>query len=192
MTRVSRWASLSTVLFAAPSLVLAQSASSQPPATPVFKVEVIATTPLPGFDLSPEEIPSPVQTAIDRDILESGSLDLANFLNRRLAGVHVNEMQGNPFQPDVNYRGYSASPLLGTPQGISVYQDGVRLNQPFGDVVSWDLIPRVAIAELTLIPGSNPLFGFNTLGGALVLQTKDGLAAPGGSVQLGGGGFGRK
>ena len=87
-------------------------------------------------------MPAPVQTATDRDIEHSGALDLSDFLNRRLNGVHVNEMQGNPFQPDVNYRGYTASPLLGTPQGLSVYMDGVRLNQPFGDVVSWDLIPR--------------------------------------------------
>ena len=88
-------------------------------------------------------------------------------------------MQGNPFQPDVNYRGYTASPLLGTPQGLSVYMDGVRLNQPFGDVVSWDLIPRLAIASMTLMPGSNPLFGLNTLGGALSIQTKDGTSNPG-------------
>ena len=88
-------------------------------------------------------------------------------------------MQGNPFQPDLNYRGYTASPLLGTPQGLSVYMDGVRLNQPFGDVVSWDLIPRQAIASMTLMPGSNPLFGLNTLGGALSIQTKDGRDAPG-------------
>ena len=83
-------------------------------------------------------------------------------------------MQSNPFQADINYRGYTASPLLGTPQGLSVYMDGVRLNQPFGDVVSWDLIPRLAIASTTLMPGSNPLFGLNTLGGALAIQTKDG------------------
>ena len=63
-------------------------------------------------------------------------------MNRRMNGVHVNEVQGNPFQTDVNYRGYTASPLLGTPQGLSIYMDGVRLNQPFGDVVSWDLIPQ--------------------------------------------------
>ncbi len=68
-------------------------------------------------------------------------------MNRILGSVYVNEIQGNPFQPDVNYRGYTASPLLGTPQGLSVYMDGVRLNQPFGDVVSWDLIPRVAISR---------------------------------------------
>ena len=109
-----------------------------------------------------------------QDIEASGALDLSDFLNRRFNGVHVNEIQGNPFQPDVNYRGYTASPLLGTPQGLSVYMDGVRLNQPFGDVVSWDLIPRLAIASTTLMPGSNPLFGLNTLGGALSIQTKDG------------------
>ena len=84
--------------------------------------------------------------------------------------VYVNEMQGNPFQPDVNYRGYTASPLLGTPQGLSVFMDGVRMNQAFGDVVSWDLIPKIAIKSVTLVPGSNPLFGLNTLGGALSID----------------------
>ena len=104
-------------------------------------------------------------------------------MNRRLDSVHVNEVQNNPFQPDVNYRGYTASPLLGTPQGLSVYMDGVRLNQPFGDIVSWDLIPRIAISSLALMPGSNPLFGLNTLGGALSLETKNGVRDPGTSVQ---------
>src|SRR6185295_878121 len=98
-------------------------------------------------------------------------------------GVFANEIQSNPFQPDLNYRGYTASPLLGTPQGLSVYMDGVRLNQPFGDIVSWDLIPRMAIASTTLMPGSNPLFGLNTLGGALSIQTKDGRSNPGTLVQ---------
>jgi outer membrane receptor protein involved in Fe transport len=156
-----------------------------------FNVDVIATTPLPGVDLEPGEIPTPVQAATRRDIEMSGALDLSDFLNRRLSGIHVNEIQGNPFQPDVNYRGYTASPLLGTPQGLSVYMDGVRLNQPFGDVVSWDLIPRIAIAEVALMPGSNPLFGLNTLGGALSIQTKDGRSQRGTSLQLGGGSFGR-
>lgn len=156
-----------------------------------FKVDVIATTPLPGVDLDPNEIPTPVQAATQRDVEQSGALELSDFLNRRLGGVHVNEIQGNPFQPDVNYRGYTASPLLGTPQGLSIYLDGVRLNQPFGDVVSWDLIPRIAISEITLMPGSNPLFGLNTLGGALSIQTKDGRTQQGTSLQLSGGSFGR-
>ena len=124
-----------------------------------------------------------MQTATDRDIDNSGALDLSDFLNRRMNGVHVNEVQNNPFQPDVNYRGYTASPLLGTPQGLSVYMDGVRLNQPFGEVVSWDLIPRMALSSTTLLPGSNPVFGLNTLGGALSLQTKDGRSHSGTTVQ---------
>jgi len=156
------------------------------------RVDVVATTPLSGVGLAVNEIPAPIQTALDRDITQSGALDLADFVNRRLGGVFVNEVQGNPFQPDVSYRGYTASPLLGTPQGLSVYMDGVRLNLPFGDVVSWDLIPKVAIAEMTLMPGSNPVFGLNTLGGALSIETKDGRSNPGSSVQVIYGSYDRK
>lgn len=157
-----------------------------------FAVDVVSTTPLPGADLQPDQIPAPVQKADDQDLQNSGALDLSDFLNRRLNSVYINETQGNPFQPDVNYRGYTASPLLGTPQGLSVYMDGVRLNQPFGDVVSWDLIPRIAIAEVSVIPGSNPIFGLNTLGGALSIQTKNGYSNPGTTLSLYGGSFGRK
>ena len=157
-----------------------------------FQTEVVGTTPLAGVDLAREEIAAPVQSAGAGEIEASGALDLSDFLNRRLNGVHINEVQGNPLQADINYRGYTASPLLGTPQGLSIYMDGVRLNQPFGDVVNWDLIPRIAIAEATLMPGSNPLFGLNTLGGALSLQTKDGRSRPGATLQLSGGSWGRK
>jgi outer membrane receptor protein involved in Fe transport len=157
-----------------------------------FAVTVAATTPLPGADRDVNEIAAPVQLASQGDIVNSGALDLSDFLNRRINGVYLNEIQGNPLQPDLNYRGYTASPLLGTPQGISIYLDGVRLNQPFGDIVSWDLIPRIAISEVALIPGSNPLFGLNTLGGALSMRTKDGSSQPGATLQLSGGSFGRK
>jgi len=117
-------------------------------------VEVVGTTPLPGLAVARSRIPANVQ-ALDGDAVNApGAATLPDALNRRLGSVYVNEIQGNPFQPDVNYRGFTASPLLGTPQGLSVYVDGVRMNQPFGDVVSWDLIPRAAIASLVLVPGS--------------------------------------
>lgn len=154
-------------------------------------VEVIGITPVAGIGLPKEQIPANVQTARSADIERSHALDLTDFLSRRLGSVHLNEVQNNPFQPDLNFRGFTASPLLGTPQGLSVYVDGVRMNQPFGDVVSWDLIPRAAIASLTLMPGSNPLFGLNTLGGALAVLTKDGLNYPGSSIQLSAGSHGR-
>jgi outer membrane receptor protein involved in Fe transport len=162
----------------------APSPSTDPVEEPItFTESIIVTTPLPGVELPARRVPGPVQTATDRDIDDSGALDLSDFVNRRMNGVHVNEVQNNPFQPDVNYRGYTASPLLGTPQGVSVYMDGVRLNQPFGEVVSWDLVPRLSLSSTTLMPGSNPVFGLNTLGGALVLQTKDGRSHPGTTVQ---------
>src|SRR5579871_1546865 len=156
------------------------------------KVDVVAATPLPGTDLAINEIPAPVQTASARDVENTGALNLSDFLNQRLNGVHINDNQENPFQPDVNYRGYTASPLLGTPEGISVYVDGVRQNQPFGDIVAWDLIPKIAISEVALMPGSNPLFGLNTLGGAMSITTKDGRTQPGASLQISGGSFGRR
>jgi outer membrane receptor protein involved in Fe transport len=155
-------------------------------------VNVVAATPLAGGDLSLQEMPTPVQTATPQDLDNSGALDLSDFLNRRLSGVNINENQENPFQPDLNYRGYTASPLLGTPEGISVYMDGVRLNQPFGDVVAWDLIPRIAISEVSLVPGSNPLFGLNALGGAVSIDTKDGRSKPGTAIDVYGGSFGRR
>ena len=146
-------------------------------------VTVVGAMPIPAISQPLSEIPSAVQTANSKDLANSQALDLSSFMNQRMGGVYVNEVQGNPHQMDVNYRGFTASPLLGTPQGLSVYMDGVRMNQPFGDVVSWDLIPRSAISSMTLMPGSNPLFGLNTLGGALAVQTKSGLTHAGTAVQ---------
>ncbi|MEY4640293.1 MAG: hypothetical protein RLZZ227_287 [Pseudomonadota bacterium] len=156
------------------------------------EIEVIIVTPVQGQGLNRQRIAANVQTASSEDLGKSHALDLAAFLNRRLGSVHINEVQNNPFQPDINFRGFTASPLLGTAQGLSVYMDGVRLNQPFGDVVSWDLIPRTAIDTITLMPGSNPLFGLNTLGGALSVRTKEGITNPGTSLQAIGGEFGRQ
>ena len=132
-------------------------------------ITIVSTLPIPSISQPLSEIPSAVQTANSADLANSQALDLSSFMNQRLGGVYVNEVQGNPHQMDVNYRGFTASPLVGTPQGLSVYMDGVRMNQPFGDVVSWDLMPRSAIHNMTLMPGSNPLFGLNTLGGALAV-----------------------
>jgi len=184
----------------APQAILVDVESDTPIQVPVtlavgadtMRVDVVSATPLAGVDLLLEQIAAPVQTVTANAILQSGALNLADVINKRLNSVFINEVQGNPFQPDVNYRGYTASPLLGTPQGISIYMDGVRMNQPFGDVVSWDLLPRIAIAETTLIPGSDPLFGLNTLGGALSIRTKDGYTSPGSTLQIAGGSYGRR
>jgi outer membrane receptor protein involved in Fe transport len=154
-------------------------------------ITVVAITPLGGDTLPLNQSPVPVQELTATDISNSNALDLTDAMNKRLNGVYINENAGNPFEPDINYRGYTASPLLGTPQGLSIYLDGVRQNQPFGDVVNWDLIPKVAIKDMQLIPGSDPLFGLNTLGGAISVLTKDGISDPGVTVQMMGGYWGR-
>jgi len=175
---------LASALSAAFAFGVGGDAFAQNTPTELPRVDVVNVTPLPGVGVPKDQVPSNVQGARAGDIERSHAIDLTGFMNRRLGSVHINEVQNNPFQPDVNFRGFTASPLLGTPQGLSVYVDGVRLNQPFGDVVSWDVIPKSAIAGITLMPGSNPVFGLNTLGGALSIQTKDGLTSPGSSVQL--------
>lgn len=171
-------------LAAALSAPVAQAAdASVSSKTEAPRVDVISTTPLPSLGVAREEFAAPVQSATARDMDRSQALDITDFMNRNLAGVHINDVQNNPVQPDVSYRGFTASPLLGNPQGLSVYMDGVRMNQALGDQVSWDLIPRAAISTITLMPGSNPLFGLNTLGGALSIQTKNGRDYSGTSFQ---------
>ncbi len=193
-----------TLQLAAPGFVaqtLSYSLASQAPVTRDVvlaagsagtSVTVIAASPIGALDVPLRDVPVPVQTLSAQTLEDTNAIDLTDTLKRRLNGVYVNENQDNPFQPDVNYRGYTASPLVGSPAGLSVYLDGVRQNQPFGDVVQWDLIPKIAIASTELIPGSNPVYGLNTLGGAIAVQTKSGLTDAGFSVSAYGGSFGRR
>ncbi|MGH8553298.1 MAG: TonB-dependent receptor plug domain-containing protein, partial [Methylococcales bacterium] len=175
-------------------LALAQStreADTPRTAMELPPLEVVGMSPLPSAGLPPGKIPGNVQVATDEDLYRHEAINLTDFMRRNLGSVFASETLANPFQPDIIYRGFSASPVLGTPVGISVYQDSIRVNEPFGDVVNWDLIPRVAIASMELVPGSNPLFGLNTLGGALAVRTKSGISHPGTRAQAYGGSFER-
>ena len=156
------------------------------------KVEVVSTTPLQGIGITLDKIPANIQTVKGEEMVKQQSVSIADYMVDNLQGVAVNDVQNNPFQPDVTFRGFSASPLLGTPQGLSVYVDGVRVNEPFGDAVNWDLIPLNAISNMNLIPGTNPLFGLNTMGGAISINTKSGRTSKGGSVEVSAGSWDRK
>jgi hypothetical protein len=126
-----------------------------------------------------------------KEIKKQSGVSIADYMVNNLEGVTVNETQGNPFQPDISFRGYSASPLLGSPQGVSVFVDGVRVNEPFGETVNWDLIPSFAIGGMQVVPGSNPVYGLNTLGGAISIQTKDGRNNKGAALEVEAGSWGR-
>lgn len=147
--------------------------------------------PQRGLKLTRDQLPANVQSATGEEIRESRATSLTDFMNQNMQSVTINEYSGNPFQADVQFRGFSASPQIGTPQGLSVFFDGIRVNEPFGDVVNWDLIPLNAIQTFDVFPGSNPLFGLNTLGGALSIRSKNGFEDAGVRSSLLGGSWGR-
>lgn len=167
--------------------VAAQTATATLP-----PVEVIGTSPLPGQGIDRNLLPYSTRVYRADDVQKSAPDNLPDYLNRHVPGAQVNDVQGSPFQGDVTYRGFRASPLLGAGQGLSVYLDGVRINEPFGDVINWDMLPEFSINSLTLVPGANPSFGLNSLGGALAFTTHDGRSAPGVRAEVSFGSFGRK
>lgn len=182
-----------TLALAAIAAITATSAASvAAQGAPAQQVEVIGTSPLSGLGVDRNLLPYASQT-VRRGALDQAQADhMTDFLARRLPGMQVNDIQGSPFQADLTYRGYRASGLLGASQGLSVYLDGVRINEPFGDVVHWDMVPEFALQSLTVLPGANPSFGLNTLGGAIVLETVDGRSAEGLRAEVGFGSHGRK
>ena len=107
-----------------------------------------------------------------------------------MPAINVSEVSGNPFQPNVEFRGFVGSPVSGTPQGLAVYQNGVRINEAFGDTVNWDLIPTAAIKSIAVVT-NNPAFGLNALGGAVTVQMKDGFNYHGAEIDMMGGSYGR-
>ena len=152
-------------------------------------VEVVGTTPLPGLGVPLRDVPANVQMFGARSLGRQRPPTLAQFLDANANSTNAAAGQGNAFQQSVDFRGFSASPILGTPQGVSVFQDGVRINEPFGDVVNWDLLPPSAISGVQIIPGSVPAFGLNTLGGALAVYTKSGAQYPGAAAEASAGSF---
>ncbi len=178
-------------LFGAP-LVHAQEQDGGKEEKTLKEVEVVGTSPLPGIGIEEDKLPYDVQSVTAEDIERGQTLNLTDYMARNLSGITINEVQGSPFQADISYRGFRLSSILGSAQGLSVYLDGVRVNEPFGDVINWDMIPEAAIGNVTLIPGSNPVYGLNTLGGALAFTTKSGLTTRGTELKLQAGSFGRK
>jgi outer membrane receptor protein involved in Fe transport len=167
----------------------AQSASTTPET--VETVVVTGTTPVPGSGIDADKLPYNVQSLTANDLLREGSASVTNALNDQLGSVNINDNADDPFQPDILYRGFEASPVLGTPEGLAVYQNGVRINEAFGDSLNWDLVPAIAINRVTVV-SSNPVYGLNALGGAVVVNMKNGLSYEGGQAELSGGTWGQR
>jgi len=157
-------------------------------ALPTFEVVGVAPGSSGGIDR--EKVPSNVQTIGATDLDHAKTPSLLDGMVKSLPGVSLSDQSGNAFQRNLDYRGFSASPVPGSVQGLAVYQNGTRINEAFGDVVNWDLIPERAIKGITLMP-NNPLFGLNAIGGALSIEMKNGFNYQGTELELLGGSFGR-
>ena len=212
LLRAASWAAVM-----APGIVAAQQASSpttDSSAATLPEIRVIGTTPLPPprpaarpaasaatpaatvaapaepGAIDRDKVPSNIQTLSAADFDPATTPSLLDALARGLPGVALSDQTGNQFQLDLNYRGFIASPVIGTPQELAVYQNGVRINEVFGDIVNWDFIPQNAISRMTLVP-SNPIYGLNAIGGALSFEMKNGFTYHGVEGEVSGGSYGR-
>ena len=148
---------------------------------------VVTGTRLTDVD---ERTPSQVEP-IDLQHVSKGP-DAALQSLQQLPGVTVFDDQGTRLQPELEVRGFQLSPIVGTPQGVSVFLDGVRINEPDAQEVNFDLLPMSAIDHAELVRGSQALFGRNSLGGALLFFTQRGMAVPSASIGLSTGSFGEQ
>jgi len=155
------------------------------------QVNVVGISPLLGAGVDPAIIPAHVSVIGSDELDRRGAASLSSSLNERVGSISLEDTTTNPFQPTLRFRGFTASPLLGLPQGIAVYQNGVRINEPFGDTVQFDLVPQFALDRIEISAGTEPTFGLNALGGALALRLKNGFDNAGVSGELSGGSFGR-
>lgn len=104
-------------------------------------------------------------------------------------GISLYDDLGSPYKLNVSTRGFYASPVVGLPQGVSVFLDGVRQNEPDAAQVNFDLLPMQYVRRIELLSGTASLTGRNTLGGAINLVTARGRGPLGGELEVQGGSF---
>ena len=95
-----------------------QNPSGQQQAPPTFEetVEVVGATPIPGLGIDRNKIPSNIQTATADALERTGADFIGEQMLLAVPGVQVNEATTNPFQPDLQFRGFVGSPLLVFPK----------------------------------------------------------------------------
>jgi len=180
-------------LLAAFAMALLQGAGAQAEESdgPQLQEVVVTATAIPGTKIDIDKIPGNVQILSAGDLTREGSASLTTALNSNLSSINVNDDLDDPLQPDILYRGFEASPVLGTPQGLAVYQNGARINEAFGDTVNWDLFPDIAVNQVELV-SSSPVYGLNALGGAISVSMKNGFNYQGTDLEFSGGSYGQR
>ncbi|MGB6451352.1 MAG: TonB-dependent receptor [Steroidobacteraceae bacterium] len=187
----ARCAAYATILgltaLAAPALAQEQPSAEQPALATV----VVQATAIPGASIDADKVPGTVQSLSAADLSREGDASLTTALESQLGSINIDDNLDDPYQPDILYRGFEGSPVLGTPEGLAVYQNGVRINEAFGDTVNWDLIPDLAIDRVDVV-SSNPVYGLNALGAGVSVTMKNGFNYGDGEAELMGGSFGMR
>ena len=154
-------------------------------------VNVISVSPVQGSGINIERVPSNVQSFGVDSLSKKKNFSVVETLNREASGISISNLNSSPMQNDINFRGYVSGPLLGTAQAMAIYQNGMRVNESFGEVVQWDLVPDFAINNMQVFSGGDPIFGQNAIGGAISLQMKNGFENEGAKTTFSGGSYGR-
>ena len=183
-------AGAATGLVCVSAAALAAGGASPQPVVELPTLDIFSTSPLSGTGVDVTKVPAAVTKVDSKQIQQAGFPTVVKALAQQVPSIDLQNTSGNDLQPDVYFRGFDASPVSGTPEGIAVYQNGVRINEAFGDNVNWDLIPTVAVKSMDVI-SNNPAFGLNALGGAISMTMKDGFNFHGATLDLMGGSFGR-
>jgi len=186
--RLFSWVLATTLTTISPAVVAQQA----PQGThDLDEIVVVGVSPVPGFKVDKDKIPGNIQTLRSSDLTRNGAANVLGALDQQLGAINFNDTLADPFQPEVLLRGFEASPVLGTPQGVAVYQNGVRINEAFGDTVNWDLIPDIAIDRIDALSATS-VFGLNALGGAMTVTMKNGFTYQGFDATLSGGSFNQR
>ena len=173
------------------SLLVFKESISQDKTFVAPDVNVISVTPVQGSGMSVERVPSNVQNFGLDSLSKKKNFSVVETLNREAAGISVSNLNSSPMQNDINFWGYVSGPMLGSAQALAIYQNGMRVNESFGEVVQWDLIPDFAINNMQIFSGGDPIFGQNAIGGAISMQMKNGFDNEGIKTTFSGGTSGR-
>ena len=173
------------------SIIALQQAQAQTVAGNALPEVVISTTPVPNAPgVSPDKVPAILSTVTSKDFEEKRMPSVADAITAHVPGAISLNVDGSDLSPDLYYRGFDASRISGTPAGLAVYQNGVRINESFGDAVNLDLVPPIAVDHADIFT-NNPIFGLNALGGAINFTMKNGFTYHGGEASILGGSYGR-
>src|SRR5260370_2137928 len=125
-----------------------------------------------------------------QDLDARGVRTLADALEQ-LPGVTTSDELGATAQMDVSLRGFQVSPVIGVPQGVTVYVDGVRANEPDAHEVNCDLLPLEDVERVEVVYGPSVLLGRNALGAAVNLVTRRGASPAAREIEASAGSSGR-